>query len=84
MNKQISYLHISVYKNNFFFILSNRSGQVFFTINSGSLGYRNIQKRSVEALMSLLEVCFKKIVLLKKPCLFFKLERVKLNDSKII
>ena len=84
MTKKILSLHIKIYKSNFFFIVSNGSGQVLFINNSGSLGFRNIQKRSVEALMSLLEVSFKKILLLKKPFLFLKLEGIQLSDSKLI
>ena len=84
MTDKIISLHIKVYKSNFFFIVSNRSGQVLFINNSGSLGFRNIQKRSVEALMSLLEVSLKKIILLKKQFLFLKLEGIKLSDSKLI
>lgn len=77
-------LHIKIYKSNFFFIVSNSCGQVLFIKNSGSLGFSNIQKRGVEALMSLLEVSLKKIILLKKQYLFLKLESIKRNNSKLI
>jgi len=84
MNNQISYLHISIWKKKYVFVISNGCGNEIFQINSYELGYRNTQKLSVEALMQLLEICFNKIVPLKKPCLFFKLERVTLSDSTII
>lgn len=84
MHKQTTSLHIKVYKSNFFLIVSNNIGQVIFEINSGNLGFKNIQKRGIEALISLLEVSLKKIILLKKQDFFFKLEGVKLSDSKSI
>jgi len=84
MNNQMISTHVKVYKSNFFCIVSNSKGQVLFTKNSGNLGFSNIQKRSVEALNSLLEVFLKEILLLKKKYVFLKLEGLKLNILKDI
>jgi ribosomal protein S11 len=82
MNSQMISTHFKMYKSNFFFIVSNRSGQVIFTKNSGSLGFSNIQKRSTEALNSLLEISFKKILLLKKKYIFLRFEGLKASLLK--
>lgn len=74
--------HLKIYKSNFFCIVSNASGQVIFIKNSGSLGFNNIQKRSVEALNSLLEISLKEILLLKKKYIFLKLEGLKVSVLK--
>ena len=81
-NNQTISTHLKMYKSNFFCIVSNRSGQVIFTKNSGSLGFSNIQKRGSEALNSLLEVSFKKILLLKKKYIFLRFEGLKVNFLK--
>ena len=81
---QILSLHIKIYKSNFFFIVSSSCGKVLFVRNSGCLGFSNLQKRGIDALMALLEVTFKKILLLKKPFLFLRLECVKVGESKLI
>lgn len=80
-NKMIS-THLKIYKSNFFCIVSNASGQVIFIKNSGGLGFNNIQKRSVEALNSLLEISLKEILLLKKKYIFLKLEGLKVSALK--
>lgn len=82
MNNQILLIHIKFYKSNYFFIVSNMSGQVIFTKNSGNLGFRNIQKRGVEALSSLLETCLREILFLEKCYLFIKIEGLKVNFLK--
>lgn len=74
--------HLKIYKSNFFCIVSNESGQVIFIKNSGSLGFNNIQKRSVEALNSLLEISLKEILLLKKKYIFLKFEGLKVSVLK--
>jgi ribosomal protein S11 len=75
-------LHIKMYKSNFFCIVSNSSGKVIFTKNSGTIGFSNIQKRSVQALISILEIALKEILLLKKTYIFLKLEGFKINALK--
>jgi hypothetical protein len=77
-------VHIKVYKSNFFFVVSDYFGKVIFTKNSGSLGFINIQKRSIEALNSLLEVGLKEFLLLNKRYLFLKLEGLKATACKEI
>lgn len=77
-------LHVKVYKSNFFLILSSGSGQVLWIKNSGSLGFKNIQKRGVEALMCLLESALNKIIFIKEPYLFLKLEGITIPNSKLI
>ena len=42
-------VHIKVYKSNFFLTISNGLGKVLLNINSGYLGFKNIQKRTTEA-----------------------------------
>jgi hypothetical protein len=84
MSNQILSMHIKCYKSNYFFIISNNSGKVIFIKNSGNLGFRNMQKRGVEALSMLLETCLKEIIFLKKNYFFLKIEGLKLNVLKII
>lgn len=84
MPKNSTSLHIKIYKSNFFLIVSNNIGRVLFKSSSGNLGFKNIQKRGIEALISLLEVSLKKILLLKKQDFFLKLDGVKLSEAKPI
>jgi ribosomal protein S11 len=81
-NNRVVSTHLKMYKSNFFCIVSDGSGQVIFTKNSGNLGFSNIQKRSIEALNSLLEICLKEILLLKKKYIFLKFEGLKASFSK--
>lgn len=39
-------VHVKWYKNNSFFVLSNIYGKVLHTINLGTLGFKNMQKRN--------------------------------------
>ena len=71
-----------MYKSNFFCIVSNISGQVIFIKNSGVIGFSNIQKRSVQAFISLLEISLKEILLLKKKYIFVKFEGFKVSTLK--
>lgn len=75
-------VHIKMYKSNFFCIVSNTSGKVVFTKNSGDIGFSNIQKRSVQALINLLEISLKEILVLKKRYIFLKFEGFKVNALK--
>jgi hypothetical protein len=80
--KLIVSTHFKMYKSNFFCIVSNTSGQVVFTKNSGAIGFNNIQKRGVQALISLLEISLKEILLLKKKYIFLKFEGFKVSALK--
>jgi ribosomal protein S11 len=84
MNNQIISIKLKIHKSNFFCIVSNESGQVIFAKNSGILGFTNVQKRSIEALNSLLEISLKEILLLKKRYMFLILEGLKVNFLKDI
>ena len=42
-------VHIKVLKSNFFLTISTHLGKTLLNINSGYLGFKNIQKRSIEA-----------------------------------
>lgn len=52
--KSLLLVHIKVLKSNFFLIVSLGFGQVLLNISSGSLGFKNIQKRSIAAFNKLL------------------------------
>jgi len=82
MNNQILLVHFKFYKSNCYFIVSDYLGQVIITKNVGNMGFRNIQKRGVEALSSLLETCLKEVLLLKKNYLFLQIEGLKSNLLK--
>lgn len=49
-------LHIKVVRSNIFLAVSSNSGQLLLSKNSGSLGFKNIQKSSTEALYQLLNI----------------------------
>jgi len=70
-------MHIIVYKSNFFITISESSGKVLFSKNSGSVGFKNIQKRSSEAFNVLLKAGIKFILSIEKHCIFLKFEGVK-------
>jgi ribosomal protein S11 len=76
--------HIKCYRSNYFFILVTNTGKVVFTKTTGSLGFFNMQKRSVEAFSTLLETGFKQVSTLKKKYIFFKVEGIKLSVLKFI
>lgn len=68
-------LHIKVFRNNYYLILSDSVGKVLFTKNSGMMGFKNTTKRSIEAFKSILFEVFKKIFYLKvKKKIFLKIE----------
>lgn len=68
-------LHIKVFRNNYYLILSDSVGKVLFTKNSGMMGFKNTTKRSIEAFNSILFEVFKKIFYLKaKKKIFLKIE----------
>ena len=47
-------IHIKIYKNNFFLVISDSIGKVLLSISAGYFGFKHIKKRSVEALNRLL------------------------------
>ena len=69
-------VHIIVYRSNFFVVISSGTGAVLFVKNSGNLGFKNMQKRSLEAFIAVLLSAFKYIVSHRCNCVFFKLEGI--------
>jgi ribosomal protein S11 len=82
MNNSVISIHLKIHKSNFFCVVSNGFGQVIFVKNSGNIGFSHLQKRSVEALDSLLEVSMKELLLLKQKNMFLKLEGLKVGYLK--
>lgn len=77
----IQIVHIKIYRNNFFAIISNHKGKVIFSKNSGSLGFTNSLKSSTDAFNSILTEVVKFIVNQRKPHLFFKFDAVQDDDD---
>lgn len=67
-------LHIKIFRNNFFLIISNMLGKVLFIRNSGMLGFKNMNKREIETFKIILLSSLKFILTLKKKKIFLKLE----------
>jgi hypothetical protein len=67
-------IHLKIFRNNYFLIISNTIGKILFTINSGQVGFKNISKCSIESLKIILQQGFKFFIGLKKKRMFFKLE----------
>lgn len=72
-------VHIIVYRSNFFLTISSSTGKVFFVTNSGNVGFKNMEKRGMEAFSSILSVALKQILGLKGKNIFFKVEGIKEN-----
>nr|QFP99036.1 ribosomal protein S11 [Rhizaria sp.] len=53
MNK-IIFVHIKILRGNFFLFISNHLGKLIFNKSCGGLGFKNIQKRTEDALHTLL------------------------------
>jgi len=71
-------VHFKICKSNFFLIVSTGLGNTLLSINSGYLGFKNIQKRSNDALNKLLIFGVKYISSLKgHHSVFFHFENVK-------
>jgi hypothetical protein len=76
--KEFLTVHIKLLKSNFFLIISTNSGQVLLNTSSGSLGFKNIQKRSLAAFDKILSFgieftsCYP-----NNNYIFFKFENVK-------
>jgi len=76
--KSLLLVHIKVLKSNFFLIISIGLGQVLLNISSGSLGFKNIQKRSLVAFNKLLAFGVEFISCYKNTNLItFKFENLK-------
>lgn len=56
--KLLLIVHFKVCKGNFFVVILNSFGKVLSNINSGCLGFKNIQKRTIDALYSILNFVF--------------------------
>ena len=74
---QLSVVHIKLYKNNCFFIISNIYGKVLWSTSLGAVGFANIQKRCLDAFIECVDRCFKQLLVLKKKMFFFKVEGLK-------
>jgi ribosomal protein S11 len=73
-------LHIKIFRNNFFLIISNMSGKILFTNNSGISGFKNMNKKDMESLAIILLNGLKFILKLEeKKKIFLKLEGQKKN-----
>lgn len=80
MKPNLLILHIKIFRNNYYFILSNILGKVLFKKNSGILGFKNANKKSIEALKLIFFIVFKYIFKLSGTNkLFLKLEGSKKN-----
>jgi len=64
-------VHIKVCRGNFFLIISNKEGSLLFTKSCGDLGYKNVAKRSNEALSTLLVLGVKYLLSAKDDIRFF-------------
>lgn len=73
MFKDLLVVHIKIYKGNFFFIISNTKGKLLFVKTAGVVGFKDIEKRSILALTSLLLEGFN-FILKKGFNIFLKLE----------
>lgn len=47
-------VHVIVYKSNFFLTISTNLGKILLSLNSGCLGFKDIKKRTPEALNKIL------------------------------
>jgi hypothetical protein len=71
-------VHIKICKSNFFLIISTGFGKSLLSTNSGYLGFKNIQKRSVEAFNKVLMFGIKFLYSFKRNYYaFFYFENVK-------
>lgn len=77
-------VHIKVYKNNFFIIISNVYGKVLFSKSSGILGFKNIHKRSSEAFSTICISAFTFIIRSQVSFLFLKYEGIHLRVLRSI
>jgi ribosomal protein S11 len=66
--------HLKIYKNNYYVIVSNTTGKLLFTLNSGQVGFTHINKNSIEALKQIVKMSFNKLIHLNLNKLFFKIE----------
>lgn len=68
-------LHVKLFRNNFFLIISNLLGKVLFIKNSGVLGFKNMNKKDIEAFRLILLNGLKFILKFEdKKKIFLKLE----------
>lgn len=77
-------VHIKLYRSNYFLIISDNWGKILFTKNSGSLGFKNMQKRSIEAFNHLLLITVKSILVYNNCLVFLKLDGINKNSLKAI
>ena len=54
--KNIVFVHLKVLRGNFFLLISNFLGKLVFSKTSGSVGFKNIQKRNKDAFQNLLKL----------------------------
>lgn len=67
-------VHFKLYRSNYFLIISDYFGKILFTKSSGNLGFRHIQKRSVEAFDAIVAQAIKFILSAGNHSIFLKLE----------
>ena len=73
-------LHTKIFRNNFFLIISNISGKVLFTKNSGFYGFKNMNKKDIESFKVMLLNALKFILKFQdEKKIFLKLEGQKKN-----
>lgn len=77
-------IHIKIYRSNFFFVVSDGLGQVVFLKHSGNFGLKNIQKRTLDALNTILLVTIKFVLGLKRQAIYFKLECLNKEALQVI
>jgi len=77
-------IHIKLYRGNYFIVISDRFGKVFFTKSSGNLGFKHIQKRSTEAFDALIAEAIKFLLGVENPSVYLKLEGVQKKVLKEI
>jgi len=75
---QVIFIHIKVLRGNFFLLISNNLGKLILNKSCGSLGFKNIEKRTKDAFQNLLFLGIQFILNLdKKHKLFIKIEGAK-------
>ena len=75
MNNILLILHLKIFRNNYYLILSNSLGKILFIKNSGNLGFKNTNKKNIESLKLLFSNVFQYIFKLKEnKKIFLKIE----------
>lgn len=77
-------LHIKVVRGNIFLIVSTNIGTQILSKNSGSLGFKNRKKCSVESLQQLLDLGLNTILSKKVNAFFLKLEGIHFRNLREI